>query len=153
MSEQEIKNLLEEMKARSLSGELSVSDKQFIEKYYERITFCTFTKRNCSRCYNDAFIEMYTTFKKHGLRPMPKFRLKNGVVLQSAHFKEVVSNNNLTDENALLWLKDNPTRIYLFASYPEDWEQQIAGSNDETSEQTTDEPKAKRIKKHKQQED
>lgn len=126
MTEQEIRIQLEEMKARSLSGELSASDQKFIEQNFERITFRAFTKRGCSRCYHDAFVEMYTTFKKYGLRDMANFRLCNGVVLQSAQFLEVVTNTNITDEIALLWLKDNPTRINLFSVYPDDWESMIA---------------------------
>ncbi|NDW10131.1 hypothetical protein [Dysgonomonas sp. 520] len=122
ISEQELRIQLEEMKARSLSDGLWASDHKFIEQNYERVTFQRFAKRNCSRCYNDAFIEMYTVFKKNGLRDMPNFRLKNGAILQSAHFSEAVTNSNLTDEKAIQWLRDNPTRINFFAVYPENWE-------------------------------
>lgn len=143
MTEQEIRIQLEEMKARSLSGELSAFDHRFIEQNFERITFHTFTKRSCSRCYHDAFIEMYTTLKKYGLRDMANFRLCNGVVLQSAQFSEVITNTNITDEIALLWLKNNPTRINLFSVYPENWESMIAA--DKLSEE-----KSKKVRKQKQ---
>ncbi|MDH6354492.1 hypothetical protein M2132_000820 [Dysgonomonas sp. PH5-45] len=158
MTEQEIMSLLQEMKARSLSGGLSSSDRRFIEQYYERITFRPFARTSCGRCYNDAFIEMYTTLKKHGLRPMSKFRLCNGVVLQSARFKEIVTNANMTDQIALLWLKDNPHRIGLFSRYPENWKELIEQdepqpqSSEETPENETEaalqtENQPKRVKK------
>lgn len=126
MTEQEIKSLLEEIRVRSLSGGLLTSDCRFIEKYYERITFQAFVKRNCSSCYKDSFIEMYTSFAQHGLRPEPKFTLKNGVVLQSASFSNFLTASNLTDEKAIEWIRDNQSRITLFATYPENWKELIA---------------------------
>ena len=122
------------MKARSLMGELSASDKVFIQEHYERVTFREFVGRSCSRCYADAFIEMYTTFKKYGLRPMPNFKLKRGIVVKSASYAEVITNSNLTDEMAVKWLKDNPKRIDLFEVYPHDWEQLIVDEQPQNSE-------------------
>ncbi len=73
---------------------------------------------------------------------MANFRLCNGVVLQSARFSEVITNSNLTDEIALMWLKDNPTRINLFSVYPENWQLMITGNDTKN--------KPKRIRKQKQ---
>lgn len=134
MEAEVLKHKLEEMKARSLTGELSASDRVFIQEHFERITFREFTGTSCSRCYADAFIEMYTTFKKHGLRPMPNFKLKRGIVVKSASYAEVITNSNLTDEMAVKWLKDNPKRIDLFEVYPADWEALIADNKPQNSE-------------------
>lgn len=133
MNTQTLQTTLDEMKARSLSGELSSSDKLFIKEHFERITFREFTVRNCSRCYADAFIEMYITFKKYGLRAMPNFKLKRGIVFRSANFPEVVTNSNLTDELAIKWLQDNPKRASFFEIIPDNWEL-IVSENANTTE-------------------
>lgn len=139
---QTLKTTLEEMKARALSGELSTSDKVFIQEHFERITFREFQGRNCNRCYADAFIEMYVAFTKYGLRDMPNFKLKRGIVFRSANFPEVVTNSNLTDQLAIKWLRDNPERAKFFEIIPDDWE-----TNDYSLVQDSDVEAEKKVKK------
>lgn len=108
-----IRKELEDIKARfDKSGALSPDDKIFIESYFERITQKGFSKRGCNSCYADAFIEMYTHYKKYGIKIMGKFKLKRGVVL---HFgNKVYTNANLTDEIAEKYLKEFPKQEKLF---------------------------------------
>lgn len=114
--------ILDEIKARSLSGELSSLDKKFIQQNYELVTFKEFKGTNCGRCYEDAFIEMYVIFQKYGVRDMSNFKLKKGVVLRSANFEESVTNDNITDDLAIKWLKDNPNRRSFFETVPSNLE-------------------------------
>lgn len=115
---------LEEIKGRfDLRSGLSSIDKSFIESKYERITGKTFSATHCGQCYQDAFIEMYTTYKKKGIRKMGLLTLKRGVVV---HYKnEVYTRVNITDEIAAEMLKDNPMRAGFFEELPENWEELI----------------------------
>jgi len=114
---------LEEMKGRL--KDLSVSDKLFIESVHETILRYPFTRTNCGDCYRDAVIQMYTFLQKNEIMKKSNYLLVAGVILQMPSDPNVYSNKNLTDEVAERYLKDNPNRISLFASYPEDWEERI----------------------------
>ena len=48
--------------------------------------------------------------------------------------KTTISNNTMTDEKAVEFLKTNPQRIELFATFPKNWKKLIKGEA-ETSEQ------------------
>jgi hypothetical protein len=111
---------LEEMKAR-LSG-LSFSDKTFIEDIHPQVLRRPFTRTGCGDCYKDTVIEMYTYLQKNDLMEKSNYLLKAGVVLQAACDPHFYTNSNLTDKVAESYLKNNPNRIGLFASFPADWE-------------------------------
>lgn len=119
-----IEKTLEEIKVRlDKSGELSSIDKSFIESKYERITGKSFSATHCGQCYQDAFIEMYITYKKKGIRKMGLLILKRGVVV---HYKnEVYTRVNITDTIAAEMLNDNPMRAGFFEELPENWEELI----------------------------
>lgn len=141
----DIKLKLEEIKARfDQSGELSSSEKKFIESHYERVLSKTIRNRGCNQCLEDAFIEMYVHSKKYGIKDMGKFTLKREVV----RFIDNVpySRANMTDKVAVKLLKQYPQRIEDFEEYPEEWEQIInqspEKSNKKESKKTT--PKAKK---------
>jgi hypothetical protein len=134
MTKEEILLKLEEMKAR-LSG-LSLSDKSLIEKIQPQVLRRPFVNSGCSDCYKDAVIEMYTYLKKHSLMEKVNYLLCAGVVLHSAEEPDVYTNANLTDEIAEKYLKNNPKRIGLFASFPADWKKRagITAGQKELSE-------------------
>jgi len=114
---------IEDMKVRfENSGELSSSDKLFIESNYERILFKRFNKSGCSRCYLDAFIEIYYHIKKYGLKEMGKYILKREEVIHISGDTQVYTRANITDDVAVKYLKLYPNAINRFESYPEDWD-------------------------------
>ena len=49
--------------------------------------------------------------------------------------KVTISNNTMTDERAIEFLKTNPKRIELFSKFPKGWKKMIKGEG-ETAEQT-----------------
>lgn len=112
---------IEEIKVRfDRSGELSSYDKTFIESKYESVLSKTFIGRNCGRCYEDAFIEMYTSYKKNGLK-MGLFNMRRGTGIHTPSGYYV--RQNTTDEIAAQLLKENPKRAEFFEDLPDDWEE------------------------------
>lgn len=133
---------IEEMKVRlGESGELSFSDKTFIESNYERILSKQFSSRGCGQCYQDAFIEIYIHVKQNGIKNMGQFNLKREEVLHITGDTKVYTRVNIKDEVAIKYLKQFPNAINRFETYPDDWEKIVAesGSNisDEDSEDQT----------------
>tara|TARA_R110000822_G_scaffold75692_3_gene182108 strand:+ start:452 stop:847 length:396 start_codon:yes stop_codon:yes gene_type:complete len=54
---------------------------------------------------------------------MEKFRLKkNGHKFPLGGGKGFISNTDMTDEKAILFLSQNPARVKLFSKCPEDWQ-------------------------------
>ena len=114
---------IEDMKVRfDDSGELSSSDKSFIESNYERILSKRFSRQGCGQCYKDAFVEIYIHIKKNGIKTMGKFILKREVVLHIAGDSNVYTRANITDEVAVKYLRKYPQAISQFEVYPDDWE-------------------------------
>ena len=113
----QFRRILENMKARSSSGELSSSDKEFIKNNYKLISGKNFTPGKCKQYYQDAFIEMYTISIKKGLIKAD-FKLKNGVVLRLKEIPEVITNKNITNGIALKWLQQNPGKEGVFSYIP-----------------------------------
>lgn len=115
---------IEEIKVRfERSGELSSSDKSFIESKYERVLSKSFSRRNCGQCYQDAFIEMYTFYKKNGLKKMGLLILKRGA---GVHYKnDFYTRSNITDQIAAEMLKDNPKRADFFEELPDNLDEVI----------------------------
>lgn len=132
---------IEEIKVRfERSGELSSSDKSFIESKYERVLSKSFSRRNCGQCYQDAFIEMYTFYKKNGIKKMGLLILKRGALL---HYKnEVYTRVNMTDAIAAELLKDNPKRADFFEALPDNWEELI---KEDLSDKSKSEDSAEQI--------
>lgn len=113
---------IEEIKVRfEQTGELSSSDKSFIETKYERVLSKPYSRRNCGQCYQDAFIEMYTFYKKNGIKKMGLFKIKRGTGIHTSSGYYV--RQNTTDEIAAKLLKENPKRADFFEELPENWEE------------------------------
>lgn len=120
----EIFNKLSELKGRT--NALTQSDKYYIKSVYYAVIQKEL-KKTCTNCYSDALFEILLKLKKHNIMEKKKssYLLKNGVILHCAKFSDVVSNDNITDELAEKFLKDNPKRINFFASFPDDWKKKI----------------------------
>lgn len=58
-------------------------------------------------------------------KPHSKFRIKEGISFLQVSFgsSKVFNNDNITNELALEYLKENPRRIINFSKYPENWEE------------------------------
>lgn len=126
---------IEEMKVRfDESGELSFSDKTFIESNYERILSKQFSNRGCGQCYQDAFIEIYIHVKQNGIKDMGQFNLKREEVLHITGDTKVYTRVNIKDEVAIKYLKQFPNAINRFETYPDDWEKLVAESGSNPAE-------------------
>lgn len=123
---------VEELKGRI--NALTAADKARVAAIYGQVFGRPFRHTGCGDCYRDALIEIYHSLKRRENMANCNYRLKNGPVLRSPSFPEIVTNDNITDRLAEKFLKENPARIGFFASYPEDWQERIK-------------PKAKRQKK------
>lgn len=131
-------NRIEEMKARfDESGELSPSDKIFIESNYERILNKRFTRSGCGQCYRDAFIEIFIHTKKYGIKDMGKYILKREEVIHVAGDPQVYTRSNITDRIAINYLRKYPNAINRFESFPEDWESEVNGKRQNEGELQT----------------
>ena len=74
----------------------------------------------CNNCICDAYIQLVTLPNDRIMEKIQlKYRLFAGVLLQ--HNDIFVSNANLTNENAAFFLKKDPSNIYKFQKYPENW--------------------------------
>lgn len=74
--------------------------------------------RSCPSDLNYMILSLKYIYK------MTKFKFKRSVARykNKPTDKEAIYQGNLTDEKAIEFLKTNPERIHLFASYPENWE-------------------------------
>lgn len=146
-------NRIEDMKVRfDQSGELSSSDKSFIDSYYERILSKSFNRSNCNQCYRDAFIEIYIYVKQNGIKKMGKYILKREELIHIAGDPQVYTRANLTDDIAIKYLKKYPNAISKFESFPDKLDNE---NEDRISDITPvvvedNEPKKKAFKKKKE---
>lgn len=114
---------VEELKGRI--NALTATDKARVAAIYEQVFGRPFRRGGCGDCYRDALIEIYHRLKKQGNMNKCNYRLKNGPVLRSPSFPEIVTNDNLTDKLAEKFLRENSARIGFFATYPDDWQERI----------------------------
>lgn len=85
--------------------------------------------------------------KKNALATTPiendsQFKMRNtGVHQISFGSGLMISNTNMTDQLAIMFLKENPNRISLFEIYPENWKELL--SNDESDKPSKGKGKSK----------
>lgn len=115
---------MEEMRSRFNSG-FSSYDRELIERLYLLICGKPFVKTNCSDCYRDAYLLIFTQLKKDKKMPnQPKYVVKAGVVIHPFGTSEFYT-NPLTDEVALDFLAKNENNVNLFAQLPSNWKEEL----------------------------
>lgn len=123
MQYDEIMQELKEMKPH-YDGGFSLLEKQRIVELYWRILRKKINNLNCSDCYRDAFLEIYSFLKKNGKLPEERhYELKDGKCLHVFGSSEYLF--DVTDEQAEKFLAQCPAAIGNFKSYPEDWEERV----------------------------
>lgn len=80
----------------------------------------------CSDCYG----KIYQYFLKQSKRTMDelKYRLKKGKQLSMYGGAAVITNDNLTNENAAAFLSKCPRAIKFFDMYPPNWQEVVGAS-------------------------
>lgn len=118
---EELMDSLTEMRGRYDSG-FSSSDRTKIEALYRKYLGKAIRRIGCGDCYRDAYIEIYTYFKKTGTMPTkPNYILKPGVVVHPKGTNQFYANANIPDEIAEKHLAEFPESIVDFQSYPSDY--------------------------------
>ena len=112
--------------ALSNSRNYSTSEIAEIETLYREVLGKKVRDCNCPDRYRDAVLELRIFTKNHLTMEKSIFRLKPGVVIVPSNDSEVYTNNNLTDEVAIAFLKERPGARGLFASIPENIDELLA---------------------------
>ena len=89
---------------------------RLIAEDYKRIT----KRVVCMSCPSDVSF-MILELKNHYKMTSFKFKKDAACYKYEKGGKVTISNDNLTDENAIKFIKKNPNRINLFSKYPENW--------------------------------
>lgn len=98
----------------------------------------------CRSCASDIQ-QMITTLKQE--YKMTNFELKKPQVIYKIEKGKgfTISNDTMTDELAIYFLKVNPDRIELFSKYPENWKELIGLENEEVEENVNEETSIKKV--------
>ena len=105
---------------------------------YKRLT--NYRHNPCLSC-SDEVNNMLIFLKQSYMATQFEFKLPKVIYKIKQGDGRTISNDKMTDELAIDFLKTKPSRIELFSKYPEDWKLLI-GLEDEPTEPTT-EPKPK----------
>lgn len=125
------KNRLIELLAISFE-KLTNNEKNEITEYYKLI----YGASSCSSCKNKSQ-KYYNQLQLDGIEKYPNvpidgaFKLRENIGVISIEFINglVLSTANVTDELCIEFLKQNPNRISMFASYPDNWKDLINNEN------------------------
>ena len=97
------------------SAEESIISNLYTEVLGKKVRDC-----NCRDKWRDAVIEALLYLKKHkAMREKCDYKLRAGVILHISGSSEVYTNDNLTNEVAEKFLKDNPNAVGRFAVIPQ----------------------------------
>lgn len=97
------------------SAEESIISSLYTEVLGKKVRDC-----NCRDKWRDAVIEALLYLKKHkAMREKCNYKLRAGVILHISGSSEVYTNDNLTNEVAEKFLKDNPNAVGRFAVIPQ----------------------------------
>ena len=98
----------------------SSAEESIISNLYTEITGKKVRDCNCRDKWRDAVIEALLYLKKHkSMREKCDYKLRAGVILHISGSSEVYTNDNLTNEVAEKFLKDNPNAVGRFAVIPQ----------------------------------
>lgn len=98
----------------------SSAEESIISNLYTEVTGKKVRDCNCRDKWRDAVIEALLYLKKHNaMREKCNYQLRAGVILHISGSSEVYTNDNLTNEVAEKFLKDNPNAVGRFAVIPQ----------------------------------
>ena len=98
----------------------SSAEESIISNLYTEVTGKKVRDCNCRDKWRDAVIEALLYLKKHkSMREKCDYKLRAGVILHISGSSEVYTNDNLTNEVAEKFLKDNPNAVGRFAVIPQ----------------------------------
>ena len=98
----------------------SSAEESIISNLYTEVTGKKVRDCNCRDKWHDAVIEALLYLKKHkAMREKCNYQLRAGVILHISGSSEVYTNDNLTNEVAEKFLKDNPNAVGRFAVIPQ----------------------------------
>lgn len=129
---------------------LTATEKETIANLYAVVFGRRFVRRTCSDCYRDAAIEMYTYLNKGGeLAENKHYRLRAGKLLHKFGSHDFLANTNITDDLAREYLRMCPEWIKWFEQYPENWQEEVFGKQEESEEVPVEEPKEEKAEETK----
>lgn len=98
----------------------STEEESIISNLYTEVTGKNVRDCNCRDKWRDAVIEALLYLKKNkAMREKCDYKLRAGVILHISGSSEVYTNDNLTNEVAEKFLKDNPNAVGRFAVIPQ----------------------------------
>ncbi|MBR2030634.1 MAG: hypothetical protein IKA04_00225 [Alistipes sp.] len=98
----------------------SSAEESIISNLYTEVTGKKVRDCNCRDKWRDAVIEALLYLKKNkAMREKCDYKLRAGVILHISGSSEVYTNDNLTNEVAEKFLKDNPNAVGRFAVIPQ----------------------------------
>lgn len=118
-------------------GEAFLDFQEVFTKYFSRDY--NLTCDTCGRGFHQAYdllVHTYNNYKTIAMiNPNSQFTFKapngrvNAVVLFCANKHKSYSNETLTDDVAILILKENPTQIIHFERYPDNWQEIVKNTS------------------------
>jgi len=98
--------------------------KELADLYFD--TFNERMKVGCPACYTNSYIRLnsylYNKQKQIQMEKTTQFELSVSAI-RKHNSREIYTNDTLTDEIAINYLKQNKARIVHFKRYPENWEE------------------------------
>ena len=111
------------LKILSASKTVIKSNLQLLAKDYKEKTGRTV----CLTCPSDIAY-MLSTLKTIYKMTVFEFKRERAQYKNAKGDRTTISNNTMTDEKAIEFLKTNPKRISLFSKFPENWKEVIKGT-------------------------
>lgn len=109
------------------NNDISVNIDLLAKDYLKKIG-----RKVCRTCPSDV---QYMILSLKNFYNMTQFKfIRHAAIYKNAKGdKTTISNGNMTDEKAILFLKTDSKRIKYFAEYPSDWKELIKGKKRETA--------------------
>jgi len=119
----EIKEILTLTRREALTKYVKELDEAYFELSGRH--FCRSCVSDITTMFNELKREYMNSTDFKLIREKATYRVRKGVM---------ISNDKMTDELALEWLKDCPERIKFFYSFPADWKERIGLVPEEVKE-------------------
>lgn len=114
--------------------QLKVYLPEFAEEYRQKTG-----RKICLTCWGDINF-LIATLKREAMNVRFELKAPFAIYKIEKGSADTISNNNMTDELAIRYLKVNPERIELFSKFPENWDELVGGTccDDHTAEPCED---------------